>query len=98
MIFNGRIAQIFQTRTGTKQDGSAWSSQDFVFEYFEKETDRYSDKVVLTIMNDKIRECDLHVNDEVQIGFGHSIREYHGKWYNELRLYHFEKVKAAHGS
>lgn len=95
MIFKGRIANVFPLRTGTKQDGSEWSSQDFIFEYYEDEHDRYPDRVVLSIMNDKISEYDLHVNDEVQIGFSHNTREYQGKYYNELRVYNFSKLKPA---
>lgn len=94
MEFNGRIMRVLPTQSGTSANGNAWTKQEFIFEYFERDTDRYSDKVCLNIMNDKIAEYDLHENDEVLIGFGHSIREYQGKYYNELRLYKFQKVGA----
>ena len=80
-------------RTGKKQDGSEWQSQEFVFEYFEHDSDRWSDKVVLTLMGDRIKEADLHEGDEVKVGFGHSVREWNGRWFNELRVYKLEKVK-----
>ena len=35
-------------------------------------------------MNDRIREYDIHEGDEVLIGFGHSVREYQGRYYNDL--------------
>ena len=66
--------------------------QEFLFEYFEHETDRYTDKVALSIMNDRIRECDLHEGDEVTIGFGHTVREYQGRYYNDLRCYMIKKA------
>lgn len=92
MEFKGRISRILPTRTGKRADGTEWQSQEFVFEYFENEHDRWSDKVVLSIMNDRIREYALKEGDEVKIGFGHSINEYNGRVFNELRIYKFEKL------
>ena len=51
MEFEGRIAKVLPTRTGTKQDGSEWKSLPFVFEYFENETDRTPDSVLLETTN-----------------------------------------------
>lgn len=95
MEFKGRIMKVLPVTSGTSQNGNEWKKQEFVFEYFEQQTDRYSDKVCLSIMNDRIAEYDPHENDEVIIGFGHSIREYQGRYFNELRLYKFQKVAQA---
>lgn len=91
MQFQGRIYKIFPVQTGTSQRGE-WSRMDFIFEFFESPTDRYADRVLLSIMNDRIKEFDLHEGDEVIIGFGHNTREYQGRYFNDVRLYHFEKV------
>lgn len=91
MQFQGRIYKLFPVQSGTSQRGE-WTKQDFIFEYFEQPTDRYADRVLLSIMNDRIREYDLHEGDEVIIGFGHNTREYQGRYFNDIRLYHFEKV------
>lgn len=91
MQFQGRIYKIFPVQSGTSQRGE-WTKQDFIFEYFETPTDRYADRVLLSVMNDRIREYDLHEGDEVIIGFGHNTREYQGRYFNDVRLYHFEKV------
>lgn len=92
MQFQGRIYKLFPVQSGTSQRGE-WTKQDFIFEYFEQPTDRYADRVLLSVMNDRIREYDLHEGDEVIIGFGHNTREYQGRYFNDIRLYHFEKVK-----
>ena len=92
MQFQGRIYKLFPVQSGTSQRGE-WTKQDFIFEYFEQPTDRYADRVLLSIMNDRIKDYDLHEGDEVIIGFGHNTREYQGRYYNDVRLYHFEKVK-----
>lgn len=91
MQFQGRIYKLFPVQSGTSQRGE-WSRQDFIFEYFEQPTDRYADRVLLSIMNDRIKDYDLHEGDEVIIGFGHNTREYQGRYFNDIRLYHFEKV------
>ena len=92
MQFQGRIYKLFPVQSGTSQRGE-WTKQDFIFEYFEQPTDRYADRVLLSIMNDRIKDYDLHEGDEVIIGFGHTTREYQGRYFNDVRLYHFEKVK-----
>lgn len=94
MEFRGRINKVYPVQTGTSQRGNEWAKLDFVFEYFEHETDRWSDKVLLSIMNERIEEYDLHEGDECIIGFGHSVsNEWKGRVFNEVRLYKLEKVK-----
>lgn len=92
MQFQGRIYKLFPIQSGTSSRGE-WMKQDFIFEYFEAPTDRYADRVLLSVMNDRIKEYDLHEGDEVIIGFGHNTREYQGRYFNDVRMYHFEKVK-----
>lgn len=92
MEYTGRIQKLLPIRTGKKQDGSEWQSQEFVFEYFECEGDRWSDKVLLTLMGDRIKEADLREGDEVKISFYHSVKEWNGRWFNNLRVYKLEKV------
>lgn len=98
MEFKGRIQKVFPIQSGKSARGTEWSRQDFIFEYFEHETDRWSDKVLLSAMNERISEYDLHEEDVVVVGFGHSVREYQGKYFNEVRLYKLEKVKAVESS
>lgn len=95
MEFTGRISRMLPLQSGTSQNGNSWKRQDFVFEYFEHDTDRWSDKVVLSLMNDRIAEHDLHEGDEVKIGFSHNVREYNMKVFNELRAYKIEKLASA---
>jgi len=48
MEFKGRIARLFETKEGVSQrTGIEWKSLPFVFEYFEHDTDRYADTVLL---------------------------------------------------
>lgn len=92
MEYTGRINRVLPIQSGTTEKGP-WQRQEFVFEYYENQNDRWSDKVLLSVMNDRIKEYDLHEGDEVTIGFGHNIREWQGRLFNEVRIYKFEKVK-----
>ena len=93
MLFTGRIYRIYPVQSGTSANGNEWSRQDFIFEYFENPTNRYADRVLLSVMNDRIKEYDLHEGEECIIGFAHTTREYQGRCFNDIRVYHFEKVK-----
>ena len=91
MEFKGRIYKVMPITEGVNRAGDKWQKQEFLFEYFEHDTDRYTDKVALSIMNERIKECDLHEGEEVTIGFGHTVREYQGRYYNDIRCYKIEK-------
>ena len=93
MKFQGRIYKIFPIQSGKSSQGNDWKRQDFIFEFFENPNDRYADRVLLSVMNDRIEEYNMHEGEEVIIGFGHNTREYQGRYFNEVRMYHFEKVK-----
>ena len=95
MEFRGRIYKVLPEQSGTNREGKEWRRLDFIFEYFERADDRYSDKVVLSVMNDRIDQYRIQEGDEVLIGFGHNVRMYQDKWYNELKVYKLEHVVAA---
>ena len=92
MEVQGRISKILPKRTGKRSDGSEWRSQEFIVEFFETPDQRWSDKVVLNAMNERIDEYDLYEGKEVRVGFSHGVREYQGKWYPEFHIYKFEPV------
>ena len=93
MEFQGRIAKLLPIRQGVSQrTGNEWKAQPFIFEYFEHESDRYADSVMLETFDTNVIDH-LKEGMEVRCGFSHRVREYQGKQYNELRLYKIESVK-----
>ena len=99
MEFQGRIAKILPARTGVSQrTGNEWKSLPFIFEYFEHESDRYADSVMLETFDTKVIE-NLQEGMEVRCGFGHKTREYtkDGKTMiiNDVRLYKIESIRKA---
>ena len=98
MEFQGRIAKILPTRSGTSQrTGNEWKSLPFVFEYFEHDTDRWADSVVLETFDTKVIE-NLKEGMEVICGFGHKAKDVTKQdgtktTINELRLYKIESIR-----
>ena len=55
MEFQGRIAKLLPIRQGVSQrTGNEWKSLPFIFEYFEHESDRYADSVMLETFDTNI--------------------------------------------
>ena len=99
MEFQGRIAKVLPVRSGVSQrTGNEWKSLPFIFEYFEHESDRYADSVLLETFDTKVID-NLKEGMEVRCGFGHRTREYtkDGKTMiiNDIRLYKIECVRKA---
>lgn len=99
MEFQGRIAKLLPIRQGVSQrTGNEWKSLPFIFEYFEHESDRYADSVMLETFDENVIN-NLKEGMEVRCGFGHRTREYtkDGKTMiiNDLRLYKIESVRKA---
>lgn len=100
MEFIGRVKKILPLRSGVSQrTGNEWKSLPFVFEYFEHETDRYADSVVLETFDTNVID-NLKEGMEVICGFGHKakpITKQDGTQtiVNEMRLYKIESVKGA---
>ena len=93
MEFEGRIRKILPLRSGTsKSTGNEWKALPFIFEYFENETDRYADSVLLETFDAKVID-NLQEGMEVRCGFSHRTREYEGRTYNEVRLYKIQSIK-----
>lgn len=53
MEFEGRIQRVLPVRSGTSQRGE-WKALPFVFEYFESQDQRWSDKVLLETFDTNI--------------------------------------------
>lgn len=95
MEFRGRVQRVLPMRSGTSQrTGSEWKTLPFVFEYFESDEQRWSDKVLLETFDTNLI-AQIKEGIEVRIGFGHNIREYDGRVYNEVRMYKCEVLKPA---
>lgn len=95
MEFTGRVKKLLPVRSGTSQrTGNEWKALPFIFEYFENESDRYADNVLLETFDEKVID-NLKEGMEIICGFGHRTQEWQGKTYNDIRLYKIESVRKA---
>lgn len=100
MEFQGRIAKLLPIRQGVSQrTGNEWKSLPFIFEYFEHESDRYADSVMLETFDTNVIDH-LKEGMDVRCGFGHRTREFTKQdgttvIINDIRLYKIESVRKA---
>lgn len=99
MEFQGRVTKILPLRQGvSKRTGNEWKALPFVFEYFENDSDRYADSVVLETYDQKVID-NLKEGMEVVCGFGHKTSDYtkdgETKVINNIRLYKIESIRKA---
>jgi hypothetical protein len=85
MEIQGNVMKVVQLQTGTGQNGE-WQRQDYVIEYFEHETDMWTQKIIVSLMGDNIKHYGLQVGDKVKVRFGLNYREYQGRFYQDVRL------------
>lgn len=77
--------KVGQLQTGTGQNGE-WQCQDYVIEYFEHDTDMWTQKIIVSLMGDNIKHYGLQIGDKVKVRFGLNYREYQGRFYQDVRL------------
>lgn len=95
MKFQGRVKQILPLRSGISQKtGNEWKALPFIFEYYENDTDRFPDTVVLETRDTNVID-NLKEGMEIVVGFYHRTHEYEGRWFNELKVYSLESVARA---
>ena len=102
MKVQGRIKQVLPLRQGVSQrTGNEWKSLPFIFEYFEHESDRYADSVMLETFDTNVID-NLKEGMEVICDFGHNVREYtpqtgeragQVQYINNMRLYSIQSVQ-----
>lgn len=99
MEFQGRISKLLPMRSGVgARTGNEWKSLPFIFEYFEHDTDRYADSVMLETFDTKVIE-NLKEGMEVVCGWSHKAKEITRQdgsktTINEMRLYKIESVRS----
>ena len=107
MKFQGRVKKLLPLRLGvSKRTGRDWRALPFIFEYFEHETDRFADSVILETLDDAVIN-NLKEGMEVICGFGHNVSEFtpstgeragQVQYINNMRLYSIESVQHANAA
>lgn len=88
----GIIESVSQPQHGTGPRGD-WSKIEFVIRYDERtvEDKTYADRMCVAVFNrpqvqDIVQRC-AGKNVEVEVAIDSRVREYNGRWYNDLTAY-----------
>ena len=97
MEIQGKIRAIMPAQSGVSQrTGNGWMSQDYVMDYFWWANQQNPSQMVFRVFGEeRIKNFDLHVNDEVKIDFHVEAHEYDGRWFNEIQCTRCQKVGAS---
>lgn len=90
MEISGKIIQALEVRSGESQrTGNKWMSQSFVIETHEQ----YPRRCVFDVFGeDRLREFNIQVGEELTVSFDIDAREYNGRWFNSVRAWKVERV------
>ena len=97
MEIQGKVCSICDAQSGISQKtGNQWMSQEFVIDYFWWPNQTQPSQMMLRVFGeDRIKQFDLHVNDEVKINFHIEAELYKGRWYNKVNCDRLEKIGAS---
>lgn len=90
MEITGKIIVACEPRGGVSQrTGNSWKMQEFVIETHEQ----YPKKCMFNVFGeDRLREFNIQVGDELTVSFDIDAREYNGRWYNDIRAWRVVRV------
>ena len=87
MVIQANVCAVGKIQTGTsQQSGNQWRKQEFVVEWFVNPNDTQSQKIVLSMMNDRIEQYNLQVGDKVEVRFDLRYREYQERFYQDVYM------------
>lgn len=89
MELQGRIVRVLGESSGTNQQGNPWRKFEYLFGYYENQSDLYERHVVLSFMNDRVDQYkNFKENDKVKVRIALTAYERpqgSGKYYNDIR-------------
>ncbi|NLZ73822.1 MAG: DUF3127 domain-containing protein [Bacteroidales bacterium] len=91
MEFTGKIIAVLPPKSGvSKSSGSEWKLQEYVIE----NNDQYPKKMCFTVFGeDKIKEFNINMGDDLTISFDIDARQWNDRWFNSIRAWRVEKVQ-----
>lgn len=93
MEITGKIIAVLPPRSGVSaRTGNSWMTQEYVIETH----DQYPKKCVFNIFGeDKIKNFNIQVGEEMTVSFDIDAREYNGRYYNDIRAWAINRNVAA---
>ena len=85
MDLTGRIIAVLPAQSGvSSRTGNSWMSQDYVIEV----PGQYPKRCVFRIFGeDRIKQFNIQLNEDVTVQFDIDAHEYQGRWFNDVRAF-----------
>ena len=93
--FTGKIIAAGQVQMGTSQNGTQWSSQEYVIEELNQQYP--STAVIQAYGSDKIQQFGIQVGEIITANIGlkaHQSKD--GRWFNQLDCWKVERPNGQH--
>ena len=92
MELAGKVIAILQPRDGvSKNTGNKWMVQSYVIETH----DQYPKRMVFEVFGeDKIKQFNIQIGEEINVSFDIDARQWQDKWFNQIRAWKIDRVKA----
>ena len=93
MDLTGRIIAVLPAQSGVSaRTGNSWMSQDYVIEI----PGQYPKKCVFRIFGeDRIKQFNIQLNEDLTVQFDIDAHEYQGRWFNDIRAYNIIRGQVA---
>ena len=93
MDLTGRIIAVLPAQGGVSaRTGNSWMSQDYVIEI----PGQYPKKCVFRIFGeDRIKQFNIQLNEDLTVQFDIDAHEYQGRWFNDIRAYNIIRGQVA---
>lgn len=91
MELAGKVIAILEPRNGiSKTSGNPWVVQGFVIETHEQ----YPKKMCFEVFGeDRLRQFNIQMDEEINVSFDIDAREYQGRWFNSIRAFRVEHIQ-----
>ena len=93
MDLTGKIIAVLPASSGVSQrTGNAWMSQDYVIEV----PGQYPRKCVFRVFGeDRIKQFNIQMGEDLTVSFDIDAHEYQGRWYNSIRAWNVQRLDPA---
>ena len=93
MDLTGRIIAVLPAQSGVSaRTGNSWMSQDYVIEV----PGSYPKRCVFRVFGeDRIKQYNIQMNEDLTVQFDIDAHEYQGRWFNDVRAFNIIRGQVA---
>ena len=89
MELSGKVIAVLDPRSGVSKTGNPWMVQEYVIETH----DQYPRKMCFDVFGeDKIKQFNIQIGEELTVSFDVDAREWQGRWFNSIRAWKVERL------